>query len=234
MGRQEADGTASPRRAPVAALFLDVGEVLLTNGWDRGMRRRAAEVFGLDYADMDERHHLTFDTYEEGKLDLAEYLRRVVFYQSRRFSQQEFIDFMFAQSRPYPDMIELARDLKARYGLKLVAVTNEGREITAYRTQKFELGSFIDIFVSSCYVHIRKPDIDIYRIALDVAQVPAEQVVYVEDRAMFVEVAETLGIRGIQHVGYQSTRQALAQVGLLAGPPPVTRGAGSDASEVKP
>lgn len=49
-------------------LFLDVGGVLLTNGWDRSMRKQAAETFGLDADDMDERHHLTFDTYELGKL----------------------------------------------------------------------------------------------------------------------------------------------------------------------
>ncbi len=35
---------------PIIALFLDVGGVLLTNGWDRSMRARAAERFALDLA----------------------------------------------------------------------------------------------------------------------------------------------------------------------------------------
>jgi len=198
----------------ITTLFLDIGEVLLTNGWDRNARRRAAETFGLEYDQMNERHHLTFDTYEEGKLSLDEYLNRVIFYQERPFSREEFKSFMFAQSQPYPEMIELVRDLKARYNLKVAAVSNEGRELTVYRIQKFELGKFMDFFVSSCFVHYRKPDADMYRIALDIAQVPPDQVIYIDDRAMFVEVAQGLGIRGLHHTGYESTRADLEMLGL--------------------
>jgi putative hydrolase of the HAD superfamily len=198
----------------ISALFLDVGGVLLTNGWDRSMRERAAETFKIDYADMDERHHLIFDTYEEGKLSLDEYLHRVVFYQNRPFSGEEFKAFMFAQSQPYPQMIELVRGLKRSHGLKMAVVSNEGRELTVHRIQRFGLAEFVDFFIVSCFVHFRKPDADIYRIALDIAQVSPERVVYIEDRLMFVEVAQSLGIRGIHHTDYDSTRAALASLGL--------------------
>jgi len=195
-------------------LFLDIGGVLLTNGWDRNTRIRAAEKFGLDYPEMDERHHLTFDTYEEGKLSLDQYLNRVVFYQERSFSRDEFKKFMYVQSKPYPDMIELMRGLKANYSLQVAAVSNEGRELTVYRVQQFKLGTFIDFFISSCFVHYRKPDEDLYRIALDIAQVGPEQVAYIDDRAMFVEVARDLGIESILHTGFDTTRAALEDLGL--------------------
>ncbi|MFB3887181.1 MAG: HAD family hydrolase [Thermodesulfobacteriota bacterium] len=197
------------------ALFLDVGGVLLTNGWDRSMRKRAAETFRLDPADMDERHHLTFDTYELGKLSLDEYLNRMVFYKERPFTREEFKAFMFAQSQPFPQMIDLVRNLKKAYGLKVAVVSNEGRELTAYRIQKFGLGEFVDFFIVSSFVHFRKPDSDIYRIALDVAQVPLEQVLYIEDRLMFVEVAQGMGIRGIHHTGFELMRESLASLGLF-------------------
>ncbi len=200
--------------APITTLFLDIGGVLLTNGWDRGIRTRASEKFILDYQEMDERHHLTFDTYEEGKLSLDEYLTRVVFYQERSFSREQFKEFMYAQSQPFPEMIELMRGLKTRHDLQVAAVSNEGRELTTYRVQQFKLGTFIDFFVSSCFVHYRKPDADIYRIALDIAQVRPEQVVYIDDRAMFVEVAQGLGIQGIIHRSYESTRKTLETLGL--------------------
>jgi len=188
--------------------------VLLTNGWDRAMRQRAAERFGLDFDEMNERHHLTFDTYEVGKLSLDEYLDRVVFCRERSFTREAFKAFMFAQSKPYPEMIKLVRDLKTRYALKVTAVSNEGRELTVHRIQTFELGTFIDFFIASCFVHFRKPDADIYRIALDIAQAQPGQVVYIDDRAMFVEVAGGLGIRGIHHAGYETTRVALQGMGL--------------------
>jgi len=198
----------------ITTLFLDIGGVLLTNGWDRGIRTVASQKFGLDYKEMDERHHLTFDTYEEGKLSLDEYLNRVVFYQKRSFSREEFKAFMYAQSQPFPEMIELMRGLKAQHGLQVAAVSNEGRELTVYRVQQFKLDTFIDFFISSCFVHYRKPDVDLYRIALDIAQVHPEQVVYIDDRPMFVEVAQGLGIKGILHTGYDATRKTLEGLGL--------------------
>jgi putative hydrolase of the HAD superfamily len=204
--------------SPITTLFLDIGGVLLTNGWDHNIRTRAAEKFSLDYEEMNERHHLTFDTYEEGKLNLDEYLDRVVFYQVRTFSKEEFKAFMFAQSQPFPGMIELVSQLKNQYCLQVAAVSNEGRELSVYRVQQFKLGTFIDFFVSSCFVHYRKPDADIYRIALDIAQVSPQQVIYIDDRAMFVEVAQGLGIRGIIHTGHEATRKALEGLGIpLAG-----------------
>ncbi len=201
----------------ITTLFLDIGNVLLTNGWDRRMRRDAAEKFNLDADEIDERHHLTFDTYEEGKLNLDEYLTRLVFYEDRAFTREDFKTFMFAQSQQEPEMAQTAaliKGLKGKYGLKVATVSNEGLELTRYRIKKFNLGSYVDFFISSCFVHYRKPDADLYRLALDCAQVMPEQVVYLDDRAMFVEVARGLGIHGIQHTGYESTRAALGCFGL--------------------
>ncbi|MCG6962772.1 MAG: HAD family phosphatase [Acidobacteria bacterium] len=203
--------------AEVTTLFLDIGGVLLTNGWDHGMRRRAAEHFGLDQEELDERHHLTFDTHEVGKLSLDEYLRRTVFYRQRAFSPEEFRDFMFSQSRPYPDMIDFVGRLRERYGLRVVAVSNEGRELTIHRIRSFGLSGFMDAFICSCFVHVRKPDADIYRLALDVAQAEPEEVAYLDDRAMFVEVARGLGIRGVHHTSLETSRDALAGFGLILG-----------------
>lgn len=199
---------------PVTTLFLDIGGVLLTNGWDRTARHRAAHAFHLDHDEMGERHHLTFDTYEEGKLSLDDYLNRVIFYRDRSFTREEFRAFMFEQSQPYLDMIHLIRQLKARYHLKTVAVSNEGRELTLHRIQTFQLGEFIDFFISSCFVHYRKPDLDIYRVALDTAQVSPENVAYIDDREMFIEVAQGIGIRGLVHIDVETTRRELKSLGL--------------------
>lgn len=195
-------------------IFIDIGGVLLNNGWDRSMRLRAAEVFGLDQNEINERHHLTFDTYEEGKLTLNEYLQRVVFYEPRSFSMQEFRDYMLKQSRAYPEMIHLMLELKAIYSLKFVAISNEGRELTEHRIRTFNLDKLIDLFISSCFVHFRKPDMDIYRIAMDIAHVEAEDIIYIEDRPMFADIASEMGIQSIVHSSVSETRQALAKLGL--------------------
>ncbi len=198
----------------ITCVFLDIGGVLLTNGWDHDARKRAAANFKLEWVEMEGRHQLTFDTYENGTLTLEEYLGRVIFYQKRPFSRAQFRRFMFAQSKPYPKMIELVRRLKVRYGLKIAAVSNEARELNVYRIRKFKLDQFVDSFISSCFVHVRKPDADIFRLALDIAQAPARQVVYIENTPMFVRIAEGLGIRSILHTDYTSTCAQLASFGL--------------------
>lgn len=200
----------------VTALFLDIGDVVLTNGWDRTMRRRAAERFGLDRAERDERHSLFFHAFEEGATSLDEYVARVAFSTARPFTPDEVTAFMFAQSRAYPEMLELAHALKARDHLELVAVTNEGRELNEYRIRTFRLAEMIDSFVSSRFIHSRKPDPQIFRAALDISQVPPAQVADLDDRKPFVEVACDLGMHGIHHTGYASTRAGPAARGLSA------------------
>ena len=198
----------------IACLFLDVGGVLLTDGWDHHARKRAAKHFDLDWAEMELRHGLNFETHEEGKLSFNDYLDRVVFYEKRPFTHAEFRRFMFVQSKPVAGMTELFRSLKARYRLKIVVVSNECRELTAHRISAFELAGFVDAFISSCFVHLRKPDADIFKLALDIAQSPTDQIVYIENTAMFVQVAEGLGIRSILHTDYESTCVKLASFGL--------------------
>ena len=203
----------------ITCLFLDIGGVLLTNGWDHQARQRAAAHFKLELAEMEDRHHLTFDTYEEGKLTLEEYLARMVFYQKRPFTRAQFQRFMFEQSKPCPKMIDLITQLKARHGLKIAVVSNEGRELNAYRIRKFKLDSFVDCFICSCFVHVRKPDADIFRFALDIAQAPARNVIYIENTPMFAQIAEGLKIRSILHTDYKSTGAKLASFGLLTARP---------------
>ncbi|HEX7754162.1 MAG TPA: HAD-IA family hydrolase [Niabella sp.] len=198
----------------ITALFTDIGGVLLTNGWDRNARAEAVKQFQLDAAELEDRHHLTFDTYEEGKLLLDEYLDRIVFYEPRSFSKETFKQFMYDYSRPYDTMIQLLRKLKEKYNLKTVVVSNEGRELNQYRIETFQLNTFIDFFVSSSFVHFRKPDADIFKVALDMAQVPLDQILYIDDRPLFVQVAEGLGIKGIIHRNYEATKSELATYGL--------------------
>lgn len=199
---------------PVTTLFLDIGGVMLSNGWGHESRKLAAAVFKLDYFEMEKRHQVIQVTYEEGKITLNEYLKRVVFYNKCTFTVDQFREFMFSQSTPNLEMIEFIKQLKDKYNLKIAVVNNEGRELNDHRIKKFQLNQFVDFFVSSCFVHFRKPDADIFRVALDIAQVPAEHIVYIEDLQMFVDVAGDLGIRGIRHKNYLSTSADLASMGL--------------------
>lgn len=199
---------------PITTLFVDVGGVLLTNGWDHHERRRVAKHFNLNWAEMDQRHRLVFETHEEGKLSFEDYLEWVVFYEKRPFTRSQFRAFMFAQSKPIPKMLNLVTRLKVQHGLKIVVVSNESREVNAYRIRTFKLDRLVDTFISSCFVGMRKPDIEIFRLALDLAQTAPDRSVFIDNTPMFVQIAERLGMQTVHHVDYESTREKLNSLGL--------------------
>ncbi|GAA4322100.1 HAD family phosphatase [Mucilaginibacter gynuensis] len=198
----------------IKALFLDIGGVMLTNGWDTAARVEAANIFSLDFAEMNGRHRIIFDAYESGKTTLDEYLDLLVFYEPRAFSKEEFKTFMAEKSQPYPDMLKLISDIKHKYNLRTIAVNNEGRELNEYRVKQFNLRSFIDVFASSCYIHVRKPDKDIYNMAIDLAQVDPDEAIYVDDRLVFIQAAQKMGINTIHHTDISNTIEAFATFGI--------------------
>ena len=171
------------KNIPITTLFLDIGGELLTNGWDHHARRRAAKHFKLDWAEMEQRHGLNFETHEEDKLTFNEYLDRVVFYEKRPFTRAEFRRFMFAQSQPFPEMIELVRSSESQIRIENFRRQQRVARIERASHQHVQAGGFVDAFISSCFVRLRKPDADIFKLALDIAQTPARQIVYVENTA---------------------------------------------------
>jgi putative hydrolase of the HAD superfamily len=207
----------SKKAFAVTCLLVDIGGVLLSNGWDHHARKRAARHFKLDWEDMNARHRLNFETHEEGKMTFSQYLSRVVFYKKRTFTRAQFRSFMCDQSKPYVEMLALMSEMKRKHSLRIAIVSNESRELNAYRARKFKLDAFVDCFVSSSFVHLRKPDVDIFRLALDVAATPARHVLYIENTPLFVQIAEGLGIRSILHKDYKSTCEQLASFGLPQG-----------------
>lgn len=198
----------------VKALLLDIGGVLLSNGWDTSGRQLAAKTFHLDFEKMESRHRLTFDTFELGKMSLRDYVEYTVFFEKRSFSPDDFEEFMYDYSDAHPDMMDLIRTLKERHNLKIGTVSNEGRELNDYRVQAFKLYEFIDFFCVSGLVHLKKPDPAIYQLAVDLSQTPKKNILYIEDRELLIEAAGRLEIPSLHHTSFEMTRQKLAERGL--------------------
>jgi HAD superfamily hydrolase (TIGR01509 family) len=201
-------------KSAITCALVDIGGVLLSNGWDRYARKHAADHFSLDLVELNERHHLNFEIYEIGKMTLEDYLSRVIFHQKREFSYPQFKEFMFAQSTPIPEMIDLITQLKSHYGLKIVALSNEGREINEHRISHFNLTRIFDFFVSSCYVKLRKPDSDIFQLAFDMVQTPAQQIIFIDNTMLFTDIAKNMGMHTIHHQDYARSCAQFAALGL--------------------
>jgi putative hydrolase of the HAD superfamily len=182
----------------IHAIFWDVGGVLLTNAWDHTERAAALEHFRLDEKEFQGRHEMVVSSFERGKISLDEYLDRTVFYRSRSFTREEFRDYMLSLSRPMTDVLAFARNLAASGKYFMGTINNESRELNLHRIKKFGLRDIFRVFVSSCFVGLRKPESGIYRLALEITQINPEECCFIDDRALNLECAEKLGMRTIQ------------------------------------
>jgi putative hydrolase of the HAD superfamily len=198
----------------IKAILTDLGGVLLTNGWDYSQRKGAAEHFGLDFLDIEKRHSLVVGVYEEGRMKLDAYLGFVIFNKERPFTPDDFFAYMKEQSQPYDDVIDLYKQVKRDNPIQIVAVSNEGRDLAEHRARVCGLKSFIDAFIVSAFVGARKPDPSIFNIALDVAQVSRDEVLFVDDREMLVEAAGKIGIPSYWHRSAKETAEELKRQGL--------------------
>lgn len=193
-------------------LFSDIGGVLLSNGWGHESRQAAARKYGLNYEEMEVLHNFIFNVYEIGKITLDTYLDTVIFNHPRSFSREEMKQFIFDQTVELPHTLPWLIELKKKHSyLKVISINNEARELNEYRIQKFRLHNFFDAFVSSCEVKMRKPDPEIFQLALGIAQAKPEECLYLDDRAFLVQAARAAGIHAYHHESFEKTQQILEQ-----------------------
>jgi putative hydrolase of the HAD superfamily len=180
---------------PIRTLFWDVGGVLLTNAWDHEERDRAVDKFQLQKTDFEARHKEVVPSFEQGQVTLDQYLDRTIFYQPRKFNKDDLKKYMFSLSQPKAEVLEFARALAGKH--LMATINNESRELNEYRIRQFGLAQIFDLFVSSCYVGLRKPDEKIYRLALDLIQKAPDECCFIDDRPANIEGAANVGMRTV-------------------------------------
>jgi putative hydrolase of the HAD superfamily len=198
----------------IHAIFWDVGGVLLSNAWDHTERAAALKHFGLDQGEFDARHEMVVSSFERGKISLDEYLDRTVFYQNRPFPCAEFRDYMFSLSRPMPEVLAFARALASSGKYFMGTINNESRELNLDRIEKFGLREIFRLFVSSCFVGLRKPESGIYRLALEITEINPDHCCFIDDRALNLECAAKLGMRTIQMHNLAQLQGDLGNLGV--------------------
>jgi putative hydrolase of the HAD superfamily len=202
----------------ISTILWDVGGVLLTNGWDHLERAAVLEKFGLDSVPFEQRHEIANDPWEKGLMTAEQYLLQTVFYEPRPFTPAAFLQAMKERSVLLPHgAMRILQELAASEEVELAMLNNEARELNDYRIDRFELGRYFDVFLSSCYVGLRKPDPKFFELALDVLQRDAEEVAFIDDRQGNCEAAEALGIHAIRYRDETQCVQALERLGLDAG-----------------
>jgi putative hydrolase of the HAD superfamily len=171
--------------------------------------------FDLDPIEFDDRHDMLVSSFERGKITLREYLDRTIFYRPRQFTLQDFEKFMFSLSQPNFQTLELAQALSKSGKYLMATINNESRELNQIRIQAFGLRNIFSLFVSSCFVGLRKPEDGIYRLALEVTQKPPEECCFVDDRPLNLDAATRLGMHTIRMESAEQLRREFEKLEIV-------------------
>jgi len=201
----------------IRALFWDIGGVLLTNGWDAAVRRRAIEHFHLDGAEFEAHHERVVAAFEMHEMTLNEYLEETVFQRPRDFTAEDFRRFMFAQSQGCRKALQLAAEVAGTRRYVMTAINNESLELNLHRIRQFELASYFSAFFSSCFLAARKPGPEIYRRALEITERPPGECVMIDDRPENLDAPKRLGMHVVRYQSPARLREELSALGVVAG-----------------
>ena len=198
----------------ITSIFWDLGGVLLTNAWDHTEREQVLAQYKIDPLEFKARHEKVVAEFECGQITLDEYLDHTVFSSSRTFSREEFKRSMFSLSKLLPERLQVAQGLAQSGRYFMGTINNESRELDIYRIHTFGLRELFRIFVSSCFVGLRKPDESIYRCALELTQKSPEECCFIDDRKENLEAPAKLGMKVIQAQTTQQLKDELKKIGI--------------------
>jgi epoxide hydrolase-like predicted phosphatase len=212
--------------ATIDTVIFDLGGVLSLSGRAIDVARRfpshppevVMNVLMGDYAsDHDhpwhrlERGEISMNEYREAVAPLIAEAGLVAAEPPPEFKNRTGVNFAFVRSEP---MFALVDDLRAG-GLRVGVLTNNVRELRSRWWDLVDFPSLFDDIVDSHEVGLRKPNAEIYHLALDRLGAAAERTAFLDDMLVNVNAARAVGMHGVLVEDDQSG--AIATVRDLAG-----------------
>ena len=202
------------RARKVRAVIFDIGRVLIRldvaramNGMASGLSLSPEELWSAIEKDP------RWKDWQEGRISARDWHLRM----KQRFGGsatfEEFTETWNLALDPKPiHGNELFEKLSGNYRLALLSNTDPIH--VAHMESRYDFFSYFPARIYSCAVGAAKPNPLIYREALQACKVQAEEAVYVDDIAAYVEAAERLGMAGIQFQSPDQLVVALQALGL--------------------
>jgi putative hydrolase of the HAD superfamily len=190
----------------LAALTSFNDHVGVTGEEIRDAMLRAAEQHG---------DHPLFEL-ERGQITEREFLDRLEAPLEERLGRRvelgSMAERMMAELHPNQELFDYYRRLRDEHGLRLGILTNNVREWEPLWRPKLPIDEIFDDVVDSAFVGMRKPEPEIYALALERLGASAEECAFVDDIEVNVTAARELGLHGIH---FHDTAQAIAEIEAL-------------------
>lgn len=200
-------------QSPIHLITFDLGNVLVKVDHMEFCRRLAelAGVSALEVYDFVFQGELE-PLYDTGKITSEDFHRQITAYYNISLDFDQFSRWWNALFSPMPEMEAVVLRLAQRYPLFLLSNTNALH--FDYIREHYPVLAHFTKFVLSYRVGSRKPQSSIYAHLIGEAGLPAQQILFIDDKMPFVTAARDQGIRAWQFTSKDALTRQLQEHGL--------------------
>jgi len=108
------------------------------------------------------------------------------------------------------ELVKMIREMRKEY--KTILLTNFPAHLHEFLETVWDVEGAFDQIIASCDVKLLKPDLRMYRLALDAVGCDAEEAVFIDDREVNVKAAREMGMEGILFKSKESAVDALNRI----------------------
>ena len=194
-------------------VIADLGGVVVHVDSDR-LIHQVAQLVGKPFEEVQQAvyHEELLLPFEIGRIKPQAYYEGLKARLKLRWSYEQFVAAWNGIFTENQDVIWIMRRLRERHKLIVLSNTNE-LHINHIKASMPSLSIFHD-WIASCEVGLRKPDPQIYRLALERSGARAGTAVYIDDRPELVDAGRSLGLTGIRFESSQQLEDDLRAIGL--------------------
>jgi epoxide hydrolase-like predicted phosphatase len=151
--------------------------------------------------------------FDMGKISPDGFYRRAVSLLEASVGKDSFFQYYNDVFSLNPYVLAVLKRLMGRY--RLIMLSNTDRERYGFVTSKFPEILFFDSYILSYEVGAVKPDLKIYRKAMEAARAEAEECVFIDDLEDNIKAAKNLGIQTVLLKADTDIAARLQDIGLL-------------------
>ena len=151
--------------------------------------------------------------FESGQITFSEHAERAIGVLGLDMSISDFTYLYNSVLIPSGEMFPLVERIAERHRIALVSNTSEPHWKAAEKFLPFS--SKLDPVIISCDVNAMKPDPAFYDALLQSSQVPAANILFVDDLAANIETARNMGIGGHQFTSQGDLEETLIDLGII-------------------
>ena len=149
--------------------------------------------------------------FEAGKITRQRFYNEVKKIYKFNMNMQDFEKIWCDVFSEKSEMIEMAKKINRKYEIFIFSNTDEIHFPYIWKTFS-SLHFFKENLMLSYEIGSVKPDLDSYERALNKFDLKFEECLFIDDRPINIQVAESLGMKGILHKEFEETNEKISEI----------------------